>query len=209
MLKDFFSYYKPHKRLFIIDFSSAVFVALLELAFPLAVQWFIDQLLPSGQWGKIVTVSILLLLIYLLSTFLQYVVSYLGHKLGINIETDMRQELFSHMQKQSFSYYDNNKTGKLMTRLTTDLFEISEVAHHGPEDIFITIITLLGAFLLMLQVHTKLAIATVCLIPLIMFAVSYFNRKMTKVNTRIYEDLGEFNAGIEASVSGIHCSDDK
>ena len=203
MLKRFFSYYRPYKSLFILDFTCAVIAAILELAFPVAVNNVIDSILPSGKWSLVIIASLALLLLYVINTAMQYIVTYFGHKLGVNIETDMRQELFSHMQKQSFSYYDNNKTGKLMTRLTTDLFEISEVAHHGPEDIFITIITLLGAFLLMLQVHTKLAIATVCLIPLIMFAVSYFNRKMTKVNTRIYEDLGEFNAGIEASVSGI------
>ncbi len=203
MLKRFFSYYRPYKSLFILDFTCAVIAAILELAFPVAVNNVIDSILPSGKWSLVIIASLALLLLYVINTAMQYIVTYFGHKLGVNIETDMRQELFSHMQKQSFSYYDNNKTGKLMTRLTTDLFEISEVAHHGPEDIFITIITLLGAFLLMLQVHTKLAIATVCLIPLIMFAVSYFNRKMTKVNTRIYDDLGEFNAGIEASVSGI------
>ncbi|AZP04341.1 ABC transporter ATP-binding protein [Jeotgalibaca ciconiae] len=203
MLKRFFSYYRPYKSLFILDFACAVIAAVLELAFPVAVNNVIDSILPSGKWNLVILSSLGLLLLYIINTAMQYIVTYFGHKLGVNIETDMRQELFTHMQKQSFSYYDNHKTGKLMTRLTTDLFEISEVAHHGPEDIFITIITLLGAFLLMLQVHTQLAIATVCLIPLIMFAVSYFNRKMTQVNTRIFEDLGEFNAGIEASVSGI------
>ncbi len=104
MYKKFFSYYKPHKRLFAIDFSSAIVVAILELAFPLAVQWFIDKLLPTGDWGMIVKVSIMLLLVYALSTVLNFIVNYLGHKLGINIETDMRQELFNHVQRQSFRF---------------------------------------------------------------------------------------------------------
>ncbi|MFS8580209.1 MAG: multidrug ABC transporter ATP-binding protein, partial [Novibacillus thermophilus] len=102
MIRRFFSYYQPHRRLFMIDFMSAVIVAVLELAFPVAVQWFIDRLLPGGNWPMIVTVSVLLLFVYALSTFLQYVVVFLGHKLGINIETDMRQELFYHVQNQSF-----------------------------------------------------------------------------------------------------------
>jgi len=136
MLKKFFSYYKPHKRLFIIDFSSAVFVAILELAFPVAVQWFIDKLLPGGDWNKIVTIAILLFLVYILSTVLQYIVSYLGHKLGINIETDMREQLFTHVQRQSFRFFDNTKTGHIMSRITNDLFDIGELAHHGPEDFF-------------------------------------------------------------------------
>lgn len=203
MLKRFFRYYKPYKRLFILDFSCAVLAALLELAFPIAVNRVIDNILPSGNWNLIIFASLALLLLYIVNTAMQYIVTYFGHMLGVNMETDMRQELYQHMQKQSFSYYDNNKTGKLMTRLTTDLFEISEVAHHGPEDIFITVMTVIGAFLLMLNVHVRLAIATVALIPLVLLAVVFFNKKMTQVNTRIYENLGEFNAGIEASVSGV------
>ena len=109
MLGKFFSYYKPHKRLFIIDFTSAIIVALLELAFPMAVQWFIDELLPTGNWSMVVTVSILLMAVYVLSTFLQFIVNYLGHKLGINIETDMRQELFNHVQRQSFRFLITRK----------------------------------------------------------------------------------------------------
>ncbi|MDE1549152.1 ABC transporter ATP-binding protein [Jeotgalibaca caeni] len=203
MLKRFFGYYKPYKALFLLDFTCAIIAALLELAFPVAVNRVIDSILPSGDWNLIVLSSLALLLLYIISTAMNYIVVYFGHKFGISVETDMRQELFNHMQKQSFSYYDNNKTGKLMTRLTNDLFDISEVAHHGPEDIFITLITILGAFILMLQVHVTLAIATVVMVPFIMFAVGFFNKRMTKVNTRIYENLGEFNAGIEASVSGI------
>ncbi|UJF15821.1 ABC transporter ATP-binding protein/permease [Jeotgalibaca sp. MA1X17-3] len=203
MLKRFFYYYKPYKKLFMLDFTCAVIAAVLELAFPVAVKEVIDTILPVGNWNLIIFASIALFSLYALNTVFQFIVTYFGHMLGVNIETDMRQELFTHMQKQPFSYYDNNKTGKLMTRLTTDLFEISEVAHHGPEDIFITIITLLGAFALMTTVHVKLAIATVCMVPFIIFAISFFNKRMTKVNTKIFESLGEFNAGIEASVSGI------
>lgn len=131
MLRQFFSYYKPHKRLFIIDFSAAVVVALLELAFPVAVQWFIDQLLPGQDWNAIVVTSVLLLIIYIISTYLQYVVSYLGHKLGINIETDMRRDLFYQVQRQSFRFFDNTKTGHIMSRITNDLFDLGELAHHG------------------------------------------------------------------------------
>src|SRR5699024_4815459 len=110
--------------LFIIDFSSAVIVAILELAFPVAVQWFIDELIPGRNWNIILTASILLFIVYLLSTFLNYVVTYWGHKLGVNIETDMREDLFNHVQKQSFRFFDNTKTGHIMSRITNDLFEI-------------------------------------------------------------------------------------
>ncbi len=202
-MKRFFSYYRPYKKLFVLDFSCAVIAALLELAFPVVVNHVIDEIMPQKNWGLIVTVSIALFGFYIINTLLQYVVVYFGHKLGVNIETDMRRELYDHLQSQSFEYYDNQKTGKLISRLTTDLFEISEVAHHGPEDVFITVMTLVGAFMLMYNTHPTLAIATSILVPFITVALVFFNKRMTKVNTRIYENLGEFNAGIEASVSGI------
>lgn len=203
MLKRFFSYYKPYKGLFILDFSCAVLAGLLELAFPVVVNQVIDKLMPKGNFRLVALACFGLLLFYILNTILQYIVVFFGHKLGVSIETDMRRELFDHLQTQSFDYYDNQKTGKLISRLTTDLFEISEVAHHGPEDVFITIMTLIGSFILMMQIHAKLALATFVLLPFITLALVVFNKKMTKVNTKIYDNLGEFNAGIEASVSGV------
>lgn len=203
MLKRFFRYYRPYRSLFILDFTCAVFAGLLELAFPVAVNQVIDKIMPQNNFRLILLACLGLFLFYVINTVLQYIVVFYGHKLGVNIETDMRQELFRHLQKQSFEYYDNQKTGKLISRLTTDLFEISEVAHHGPEDVFITIMTLVGSFLLMLNMHVQLAVATFALIPLITIALVFFNKKMTKVNTQIYDNLGEFNAGVEASVSGI------
>lgn len=203
MLKRFFSYYRPYRYLFIIDFTCAIIAGLLELAFPVVVNQVIDKIMPKENFRLIALVSLGLLIFYLFNTFLQYVVVFYGHKLGVNIETDMRQELYEHLQTQPFEYYDNQKTGKLMSRLTTDLFEISEVAHHGPEDVFITIMTLMGAFYLMLRIHVQLALATFIVIPFITIALIIFNKKMTQVNAKIYENLGEFHAGVEASVSGI------
>ena len=203
MLKRFFRYYRPYRSLFILDFTCAVFAGLLELAFPVAVNQVIDKIMPQNNFRLILLACLGLFLFYVINTVLQYIVVFYGHKLGVNIETDMRQELFRHLQTQSVEDYDNQKTGKLISRLTTDLFEISEVAHHGPEDVFITIMTLVGSFLLMLNMHVQLAVATFALIPLITIALVFFNKKMTKVNTQIYDNLGEFNAGVEASVSGI------
>lgn len=202
MLKKFFSYYKPHKRLFIIDFSSAIFVALLELAFPMAVQWFIDKLLPTGDWGKIVTISILLLAIYLISTVLQYIVSYLGHKLGINIETDMRQKLFNHVHRQSFRFFDNTKTGHVMSRITNDLFDIGELAHHGPEDAFIAVMTIIGAFILMYTINPELAIIAILMVPFLIILVTFCNKKMNAAWQNMYGKIADVNARVEDSVSG-------
>ncbi|MGL4390113.1 MAG: ABC transporter transmembrane domain-containing protein, partial [Carnobacterium maltaromaticum] len=113
MLKRFFSYYRPYRKLFILDFSCAIVAAILELAFPIVVNQVIDKLLPTGNWSLIVTAALSLLFFYVVNTALQYVVVYFGHMLGVNIETDMRRELYAHLQSQPFSYYDNQKTGKL------------------------------------------------------------------------------------------------
>ncbi|EJE5081365.1 TPA: ABC transporter ATP-binding protein [Listeria monocytogenes] len=203
MLKRFFSYYKSYRTLFIIDFGCAVLAAILELAFPVAVNHVIDTLLPGKDFGLIITAALALLFFYILNTFMQYIVTYFGHMLGLNIETDMRRDLFSHLQKQPFGFYDNQKTGKLMSRMTTDLFEIGEVAHHGPEDIFISIMSLFGAFFLMLNINVKLAISTFILVPILTVLIVYFNKRMTKVTTGIFKDLGNFNAGVENAISGV------
>ncbi|MGM0168295.1 ABC transporter ATP-binding/permease [Enterococcus sp. AZ135] len=126
MLKRFFSYYRPYKGLFILDFTCAVFAGMLELAFPVAVNQVIDKIMPQKEFRVILLACFALFLFYVLNTLLQYIVVFFGHKLGVNIETDMRRELFAHLQTQPYEYYDNQKTGKLISRLTTDLFEISE-----------------------------------------------------------------------------------
>ncbi|MBG9656673.1 ABC transporter ATP-binding protein [Cytobacillus firmus] len=203
MIRRFFSYYKPHKRLFILDFSSAVFVAILELGFPLAVQWFIDSLLPSGNWSMIVSVSAGLLALYLTSTLLQFVVNYWGHKLGINIETDMRQQLFQHVQRQSFRFFDNTKTGHIMSRVTNDLMDIGELAHHGPEDLFIAIMTFVGAFWIMLTINVKLALVTIFVLPFLVWLITFCNIKMNKAWKRMYGEIADVNAQVEDSVSGV------
>ncbi|RWR12168.1 ABC transporter ATP-binding protein [Siminovitchia fortis] len=202
MVRQFFSYYRPHRRLFIVDFVSAVIVAILELAFPIAVQGFIDKLLPSGNWTMIVTVSVLLLIVYLLSTFLQYIVGYLGHKLGINIETDMRQELFYHVQKQSFRFFDNTKTGNIMSRISNDLFEIGELAHHGPEDFFIAIMTFVGTFLIMFSINVKLALVTIFIVPFLVWIITFCNVRMNKAWGQMYTKIADINARVEDSVAG-------
>lgn len=203
MLLRFFSYYRPYKWLFILDFVSAIVVGILELAFPLAVNQVIDRLLPEGNWSIILLACAGLLLIYLLNTVLHYIVTYWGHNLGINIETDMRQKLFTHMQKLSFGYYDNNKTGHSISRLTKDLEEIGEVAHHGPEDVFVAIMTLIGSFALMVSINWKLAVISFIVIPLLIIFAIYFNKKMTRTFRRMFQDVAEINSRIEDSIGGI------
>ncbi|GIQ70926.1 ABC transporter ATP-binding protein [Xylanibacillus composti] len=203
MIRRFMTYYRPHRKLFLLDFSCAVIVALLELAFPLGVQWMIDTLLPEENWKMITWVGLALLFLYIASTGLQFVVNYWGHKLGINIETDMRQQLFNHVQKLSFRFFDNTKTGKLMSRMTNDLFEIGEVAHHGPEDMFIALMTFVGAFGIMLTVNWQLALITFVAVPILVWLIVFFNRRLNRAATTMFEKIGEVNARVEDSISGI------
>ena len=203
MIRRFFSYYKPHKRLFIIDFSSAIVVAILELLFPVAVQFFIDDLLPGGEWNRVVSVSILLFFAYLLSTALQYVVTYFGHKLGVNIETDMREELFNHVQTQSYRFFDNTKTGHIMSRITNDLFEIGELAHHGPEDFFIAAMTFIGTFAIMFTINVRLTLMILIIVPILVVLIGYSNIKMSKTWSKMYDHIADVNAHVEDSVSGV------
>ena len=203
MLRRFFSYYQPHRRLFLLDFFCAVLAGLLELGFPMAVRAFVDQLLPGRNWTIILIASAGLLAIYLLNTGLMAIVTYWGHMLGINIETEMRRKAFDHLQKLSFRFYDNQKTGHLVARVTKDLEEIGEIAHHGPEDLFIAIMTFLGAFILMFVVNPQLALITAILVPIIAWLSSKYGRQMTRTWGALFGRVGEFNARIEENVGGI------
>ncbi|WP_134699659.1 ABC transporter ATP-binding protein [Ammoniphilus sp. YIM 78166] len=203
MINRFFSYYQPHKKLFYIDFFCAVLVGLLELGFPLAVSWFIDQLLPEGNWTTILAVSAGLLTLYFMSSGMQFVVNYWGHKLGINIETDMRRELFHHVQRQSFRFFDNTKTGHIMSRVTNDLMDIGELAHHGPEDLFIAVMTFTGAFWIMFTINPNLALVALLIVPFLIGLISYSNIKMNAAWTKMYGNIADVNARVEDSVSGV------
>jgi len=203
MFRRFFSYYARYKTLFFLDFGCAVVAGLLELGFPLAVKLFVDELLPSREWGLIAATAALLLIVYALNTGLMAVVNYWGHALGISIESDMRRQAFDHIQKLSFRYFDNNRTGHLITHVTKDLEEVGEIAHHGPEDVFIAIMTFIGAFLLMFSVQWKLALMTTIIVPFMTWLVSRYGARMTLNWRSLFTKVGDFNTRVQESVGGI------
>ncbi|WP_163268897.1 ABC transporter ATP-binding protein [Chelativorans alearense] len=203
MLRRFFSYYAPYKKLFLLDFSCAILAGLLELAFPMAAKLFIDNFLPTHSWSLILLAAAGLLAMYIANTALNAVVVYWGHMLGINIETDMRRKAFDHLQKLSFRFYDNNKTGHLIARVTKDLEEIGEIAHHGPEDLFIAVMTFAGAFVLMLTVNVELALITAVIVPLIAWVTTTYGGRMTRNWQTLYNRVGNFNVRIEENVGGM------
>ncbi len=203
MLRKFFAYYRPHRRLFALDFGCAILTGLLELGFPMAVRGFVDQLLPSRDWTIILIASAALLAVYLMNTALTAVVVYWGHLLGINIETEMRRRAFDHLQKLSFSFYDNSKTGNLITHVTKDLEDVGEVAHHGPEDLFLAIMTFLGAFALMFAINTDLALLTTVITPIVTIVSTRYGTRMTHNFRALFRQVGAFNARIEENVGGM------
>ncbi|MEO5757560.1 MAG: ABC transporter ATP-binding protein [Mesorhizobium sp.] len=203
MIKRFLAYYAPWKGLFALDFSCAVIAGLLELGFPMAVRSFVDRLLPEQDWTLIIAAAIGLLVIYLLNTVLMAVVTYWGHMLGINIETEMRRKSFDHLQKLSFRFYDNHKTGHLVGRVTKDLEEIGEIAHHGPEDLFIAVMTFLGAFALMFVVNAHLALITAVIVPVVAWVTIRYGDRMERTWQALYGRVGDFNVRIEENVGGM------
>ena len=199
----FCSYYRPHKKLFLEDLFCATIIALIDLVFPMATRHAMNVLLPGGQFGVFFWLIAGLFLLYVLRSAMQYFVTYFGHMLGVRIEATMRRDLFVHMQKLSFGFYDKSRTGQLMSRVTTDLFEISELAHHGPEDLFISILTIVGAFLLMLSLNWKLALVIIVLLPLILWFVISNRRRMLSTSKEVKSRTALINADIESSISGI------
>lgn len=203
LLARFFSYYRPYKALFVLDFGCAVVAGLLQLGFPLAVKYFIDELLPGQNWGLILACAAALLAIYVVNAGLMAVVTYWGHALGVGIETDMRAEAFDHLQKLSFRFFDNAQTGQLITHVTKDLEEVGEIAHHGPEDVFIAVMTFIGAFALMFSVHWKLAMISAVIVPVMAWLVARYGSRMTRNWESLFRQVGNFNTRIGESVGGI------
>ena len=206
LLRVFLSYFKPHRRLFLLDMSCALTVSLIDLGFPLVTRSALYDLLPEKKYQVFFLVIGMLVLCYVLRSVLQFVIAYWGHTFGIRVEADIRRDLFSHLQTLSFSYYDNNRTGQLMSRLTTDLFEITELAHHGPEDMFTSILTVVGAIVIMFTVQWKLALVVCLMFPVCMSVIILRRRKMGKVSKMVKQRTAGINADIESSLSGFRTS---
>lgn len=202
-IKIFFSYYKPHLKLFIADMICAFMIAAIDVAFPMFSRYALDILIPNGNLRIFTFFIIILGGGYFLRWLCNWFVNYWGHIFGNRIEQDMRRDVFSHLEKLPFSFYDTNRTGKIMARATTDLFEITELAHHGPEDFFIAILTIFGSFFLLLKIRWELAIIVIISMPIILFIVIFSRRNLSKTSKKVKETTAEINANLESSISGI------
>lgn len=203
LLKEFISYYKPHRKLFFIDMFFAFLVSLFDLVFPIFSRKMINVIIPDGRMDLLLRWSIIMLFLFILRYISEYIVAYWGHVLGVKIEQDMRRDIFTHLQTLPFSYYDNNKTGHIMSRIINDLRDITELAHHGPEDVFISLVMLLGSFIILLGIEWRLTLIIFAFIPLmILFAIKK-RRKMEKSFREVRSKIADVNARLENSISGI------
>lgn len=208
MIRKFCSYYKPHRKLFYLDLFCALLLSAINLIYPLIAKYIMNDL--AGDESKIkliIILGIVLLLIYLIKAGLNFVIQYWGHIVGVRIQGDMRKEMFEHLQKLPFSFFDENKTGTIMSRLINDLQDISELAHHGPEDIFIATITLIGSCVLMIfSVNPYLALISFSVVPIIVIYAIITRKNMRNAFKKTREETAVINAQVESSVSGIRVS---
>ena len=199
----FLSYFANHKKLFAIDVSCAVGIAAIDLAFPLVTRSALYDMLPGQMYRTFFTVMIIVAASYVLRSFLNFIVAYYGHTFGIRVEADIRKDLFTHMQKLSFDFYDRNRTGKLMSRLTSDLFELTELAHHGPEDLLTSVLTICGAQIVMVSIQWRLALVVALTIPVFLCVVMTMRRRMGRASKVAKEKIAHINQEIESSLSGF------
>ena len=203
LIRIFLSYFKPHRRLFAMDMCCALLVAAVDLAFPLVSRWSINTLLPEGSYVIFFVVMGTMAAAYLIRALLYYIICYWGHTFGIRVEADIRQDLFRHMQRLGYGFYDRHRTGQLMSRLTSDLFEITELAHHGPEDLVISVLTIVGALVVMFTIEWRLALVVCIILPILLAVVILRRRKMSAVSKQVKSRTAAINAEIESSLSGI------
>ncbi len=202
-IKLFVQHYKGHLGLFSLDMACALAVSAIDLLFPYFSKKSMEMFLPNYMFKTFFTVMAIFIAAYLLKAVLYYIITYWGHRMGTFIEADLRDELFGHIEKLSFSFFDKNRTGQLMSRVTNDLFEITELSHHGPEDLFISCVTIIGAFCILCTIEWRLALIVFAVIPCFVIFSVILRRKMAEKSTQVKVRTSEINASIESGFSGI------
>ena len=203
MLKRFVHYYKPHKKIFILDLIASFLVAAIGIGYPIITNMLMKDFIPNNNVNGIIIASIILLVIYLVRMLLRYFIQYYGHVMGVKMQAEMRKDMFDKLEKLPYSYYDNHETGKIMSRMTNDLFEISELAHHGPENIFIASITIISSFVYLMILNWILGLICFGMLPILLVISLYFRRKMKIAMTNSKIAIAKVNASIESSITGI------
>ena len=203
LLKRFIKYYKPHKKIFILDMIAAFFVAVIGMGYPIITRYMLNDFIPNKKLNLVIIFGISLFLIYLIRMFLRYFIQYYGHIMGVRMQAEMRRDMFRKLERLPYTYYDEHETGSLMSRMTNDLFDISEIAHHGPENIFIAGFTLIGSFIYLAIINYILALIIFACVPLLIIVTSHFRKQMRKAMRESKVAMAKINASLESSISGI------
>lgn len=202
-LRIFLSYFRPHRKLFYLDMVSALAIAVIDLAFPAVSRWCMYTLLPANAWRTFWTVMAVVTAAYVLRSVFYYVITYWGHNFGARVEADIRRDLFRHIQELNYSFFDHNRVGQLMSRLTTDLFDVTEMAHHAPEDIFISSVTILGALVIMFTIQWRLALVLTLMLPIFLSVVLRCRFHMRDASRKVKSTVSLINTEFESGLSGI------
>lgn len=203
MLKRFLSYYKPHKLTFALDMLASFAMSVIAIFYPMITRKMLNELIPNEQYKEIVIYGVGLLLVYVLRMGLGYFVQYQGHMMGVKMQEKMRSDLFAHIEKLPFSFFDNNETGKIMTRMTSDLFDVVELAHHGPENVLITSVTVIISFSYLMSINIPLSLILLACVPFLIIVSSLLRKKMRTAFKKRREANAVINAALESSISGI------
>ncbi|MBE6028971.1 MAG: ABC transporter ATP-binding protein [Clostridiales bacterium] len=205
-LRIFLEYFKPHMGLFVLDLTCALIASAVDLIFPLVARHAMYHMLPEKAFAAFFHVMIIVGIAFLLKAIMHYIITYWGHMFGVRVEADLRDDLFAHMQSLDFNFFNKNRTGQLLSRMTGDLFEVTEMAHHGPEDLFIASITIVGAVIIMFTIQWKLALVILILLPIALTVVMLNRRRMIRTSRKVKEKLAEINGEVESGLSGVRTS---
>ena len=203
MLKRFLSYYKPHKKMLVLDLLSALMISLIGMVYPIITNKMLNEYIPNAMYRTIVIAGSLVLLLYVVRMFLRYFVQYYGHVIGVRMQSSMRKDLFGHLQKLPFKFYDNNETGKIMTRITSDLFEVCELAHHGPENLLISSVMIILSFIYLMTIDWILTLIVFTCVPILVVVTMHYRRAMKRAFEERRKSNATINAAVESSITGI------
>ncbi len=203
MLKRFLSYYKPHKKMLVLDMLASLFIAIIGMVYPIVTNKMLNELIPNKMYQAIIIAGLIVLTLYVVRMLLRYFVQYYGHRIGVLMQSQMRKDLFGHLQKLPFKFYDNNETGRIMTRITSDLFEVCELAHHGPENLLISGIMVILSFAYLMTIDWILTLIVFACVPVLIVVTMYFRKGMKRAFDDRRKSNATINASVESSVTGI------
>ncbi len=203
MLKRFIHYYKPHKKMLALDMLASLLISVIGMVYPIVTNKMLNIYIPEKMYSTIVTAGLIVLALYIVRMLLRFFVQYYGHVIGVQMQSQMRQDLFAHLEKQPFSFYDNHETGRIMTRITSDLFEVCELAHHGPENLLISSVMILLSFTYLFLIDPILTLIIFACVPILVVVTLYFRRAMSRAFDDRRKSNATINAAVESSVTGI------